>query len=204
MTMKPPLKKGTIQRGLKPSFAQSPVSEEELEKDDSILETVERQLIQEGITPFDNANIMEEYLKLPADLTECDSKDLGRYFNAFTKQKLWCRTLLARTSALLRELTEELDSISDKVYSELPPKMSVTEKKLKLRSHEKYGERATELLKDVALYQERQNMLATYLDNLVDCIVCISREITRREGDFFDERRENSIEKKRTNRQDYR
>ena len=194
---KPPLRKGSIQRGLKPNFRESPVSAEELEKDDSILDTVERQLIQEGITPFDNANIMEDYLKLPADLTESDSKDLGRYFNAFTKQKLWCRTLLARTSALLRELTEELDYISDKVYSELPPKMSVTEKKLKLRSHERHGERATELLKEVALYQERQNMLATYLDNLVDCIFNVSREISRRESDWNDENRGNSVDNKR-------
>lgn len=195
--VKPPLKKGTIQRGLKPNFAQSPVSEKELEKEDSILEAVERQLESQGIIPFDNANIMEEYLKLPADLTECDSRDLGRYFNAFTKQKLWCRTLLARTSALLRELTEELDDISDKVYSELPPKMSVTEKKLKLRSHERLGVRATELLKDVALFQERQNMLSTYLDNLVDCIFNVSREISRRESDWSDEQRGNSVDSKR-------
>lgn len=167
----------------------------------SLLERVENELKHEGIVPFDNSDIMNEYLRLPADLTEVESKELGKYFNTFTKQKMYCRTLLGRTSALLRELTEELDEIKDKVYSELPAKMSVTEKKLKLRSHERYGEKASELLEKVALLEEKRNMLGDYLENLIDGITCVSREITRRIGDFNDEKRENNIETIRTYRQ---
>src|SRR3712207_1901340 len=106
---------------------------------------------------------------------------------------MYCRTLLGRTSALLRELTEELDDIRDKIYSNLPVKMSVKEKELKLRSHEQYGERATELLNEVAVMQEKQNMLNIYLENLIDGIFNISREISRREADWGDHKRENSI-----------
>lgn len=172
------------------------IDEEEVVKD-SLLDQVEGELANEGIIPFDNSDILDEYLRLPADLTEVESKDLGRYFNSFTKQKMYCRTLLGRTSALLRELNEELDEIRDRVYGELPAKMSVTEKKLKLRSHTKHGEKASELLKNVALMEEKKNILGDYLENLIDGIFNISREISRRESDWDDETRENAINNKR-------
>ena len=190
------LKKGKIQRGFSPDTTEAPI--EELDApEESILDTVERELKDDGIILFDNENILEDYLRLPADITEVLSKDLGRYFNTFTKQKMWTRTLLGRTGALLRELEEELDDIRDKVYSQLPVKMSIKEKELKLRSDERYGERAIELLQKVAIMQEKRKILLDYLDNLVDAIFNISREISRRESDWNDETRENSIDRKR-------
>jgi len=190
------LKKGKIQRGFSPDTTEAPI--EELDApEESILDTVERELKDDGIILFDNENILEDYLRLPADITEVLSKDLGRYFNTFTKQKMWTRTLLGRTGALLRELEEELDDIRDKVYSQLPAKMSIKEKELKLRSDERYGERAVELLQKVAIMQEKRKILLDYLDNLVDAIFNISREISRRESDWNDETRENSIDRKR-------
>lgn len=190
------LKKGKIQRGFSPDTTEAPI-EELVVPEESILDTVERELKDEGIILFDNENILEDYLRLPADITEVPSKDLGRYFNTLTKQKMWVRTLLGRTGALLRELEEELDDIRDRVYSQLPAKMSVKEKELKLRSDERDGERAIELLQKVAVMQEKRKILVDYLDNLVDAIFNISREISRRESDWNDETRENSIERKR-------
>lgn len=190
------LKKGKIQRGFSPDTTEAPI--EELDApEESILDTVERELKDDGIILFDNENILEDYLRLPADITEVPSKDLGRYFNTFTKQKMWTRTLLGRTGALLRELEEELDDIRDRVYSQLPAKMSVKEKELKLRSDERDGERAIELLQKVAIMQEKRKILLDYLENLVDAIFNISREISRRESDWNDETRENSIDRKR-------
>lgn len=186
------LKKGKIQRGFSPDTTEAPIEEIDA-PEESILDTVERELKDDGIILFDNENILEDYLRLPADITEVPSKDLGRYFNTFTKQKMWVRTLLGRTGALLRELEEELDDIRDKVYSQLPAKMSVKEKELKLRS----DERAIELLQKVAIMQEKRKILLDYLDNLVDAIFNISREISRRESDWNDETRENSIDRKR-------
>jgi hypothetical protein len=197
MTQKPPLKKGTLQRGLKPNLTKPPVNEDEIDESDSLLEKVEKELAKDGIIPFDNSDIIEKYLILPADITEEPSQDLGRYFNTFTKQKIWCRTLLGRTSALLRELTEKLDDIRDSVYSQLPPKMSVKEKELKLRSHEVHGIEASELLTQVAFLEEKRHMLDIYLDNLVDCIFNISREISRRESDMNDSNRADNIDNKR-------
>ena len=188
------LKRGQIQRGLKPRMSSKPPA---VTESTSLLDSVEDELKKEGIVPFEGNDILEEYLQLPADLTESTSKELGRYFNTFTKQKMYCRTLLGRVSAILREETEELDNIRDNVYSGLPVKMSVREKELKLRSNEHYGERATELLAIVARLEEKRNMLNIYLDNLVDGIFNISREISRRESDWNDEHRENSINNKR-------
>lgn len=186
------LKKGKIQRGFSPDTTEAPI--EELDApEESILDTVERELKDDGIILFDNENILEDYLRLPADITEVPSKDLGRYFNTFTKQKMWTRTLLGRTGALLRELEEELDDIRDRVYSQLPAKMSVKEKELKLRSDERDGERAIELLQKVAIMQEKRKILLDYLENLVDAIFNISREISRRSDDFKDDSRENNL-----------
>ncbi len=190
------LKKGKLQRGFSPDTSEVPVEDIEA-PNESILDQVERDLKRDGIVLFDNENILKDYLRLPADITEVPSKDLGRYFNTMTKQKMWVRTLLGRTGALLRELEEELDDIRDKVYSQLPAKMSIKEKELKLRSGERYGERAIELLQKVAVMQEKRKILVEYLDNLVDAIFNISREISRRESDWNDETRENSIDRKR-------
>lgn len=192
------LKKGKIQRGFKPDTKEVPISEDELStSEESILDTVEGELQRDGIVPFDNKNILQDYLRLPADITEETSQDLGRYLNTFTKQKMWTRTLLGRTGAMLRELNEELDDIRDRVYGQLPAKMSVKEKELKLRSNERDGERACEILEDVAVLEEKKKMLSDYLENLVDGIFIISREISRRESDWNDEMRENNIDKKR-------
>ena len=195
------LKKGKLQRGFKPDTTEAPIEEQDLDiPEESILDVVERELQRDGIVPFDNENILEDYLRLPADLTEVTSRDLGRYFNTFTKQKMWTRTLLGRTSALLREFEDVLDDIRDRVYGALPPKMSVKEKELKLRSDEGAGDRAKVLLEQVAVLQEKRKMLSDYLENLVDAIFNISREISRRESDWNDETRENSIDKKRGKR----
>lgn len=180
-----PIQKGQIQRGLAPRPESISVTSE------GLADRIETELSGEGIVLFDNSEIMNEFLRLPADLTEVTSRDLGRYFNTFTKQKLWVRTLLSRTSAMLRDLEEDMDNLRSTIFRDLPPKMSVTEKELHLR------ERAEDKLKEVAFLEEKRKMLSDYLENLMDGIICISREITRRESDWNDEKRDHSIGGKR-------
>lgn len=184
---KAPIKKGQVQRGL--GSAKSKASD--------ILSIVEEDLRNKGVVAFGNDNLLEEYLQLPADLTEATSQDLGRYLNTFTKQKMYIRTLIGRTGAIFREIDEELNTIRDLVYSELPAKVSVKEKELKLRSHEVYGEDAVELLKNSAIYSEKLNMLNLYIANLEDGIFNISREVSRRESDWSNETREYNISNKK-------
>jgi hypothetical protein len=162
-----------------------------------VITQVEKELANEGIVLFNNDNVEDDYLVLPANITDAGHKELGRYLNAFTQQKMWVRTNLGRVKSMLREATRELDEIRDKVYSKYPVKMSVTEKELKLRSDEEYGGRAKELINEIALLQEKSYILDDYLENLIDGIFNISREISRRDSDINDEAREHNVGNKK-------
>ena len=76
------LKRGQIQRGLRPKMSRKPP---EVTESTSLLDSVENELKREGIVPFEGNDILEEYLQLPADLTESTSKELGRYFNTINR-----------------------------------------------------------------------------------------------------------------------
>ena len=155
----------------------------------SVLDTIEEELEQEGITLFDNENVDNEYLILPADITEETSPELGKYFNAFTQQKMWTRTVIGRLATTIREMRRSVDDIKSEVYSSLPPKLSIKEKDLRFQ----VDPRAREILDDIFIYEEKLRMTEDYLENLIDGIVLISREITRRVGDFNDSKRDDNI-----------
>jgi hypothetical protein len=162
-------------------------------KKKEVLDIIEEELEKDGITLFGNDNVAENYLVLPKDITEEDSKELGKYFNAFTQQKMWTRTLIGRLAATIRDKQRGLDDIKSEVFSSLPAKLSVKEKELKFQT----DKRARKVLDDLFLLQEKLNMLSDYLENLVDGIFNISREISRRSSDWNDDRREDNIGKKR-------
>lgn len=162
-------------------------------KTDSTGKDVEATLVSEGINLFNDENIMEEFSSLPLDLTEVTSKQLGQYFCTFTKNKMWARTLVSRVVIIIKSLDEELDSLKVDTFKSLPAKMSVKEKELMLRDND----RCSEILGELAFYRSKLDMLNSHLDNLVDGIFAISREISRRESDWGDESRENSINNKR-------
>lgn len=182
------MKKGGIQRGFQPEHKEEVA--EVKESDGTILDVVEKELAKDGIIPFDNANVLDDYLKLPSDITEVPSRDLGRFFNTFTQQKVWVRTNLSRVVILSKELESDLDNIRQNVYAELPVKMSVKEKELQLR------DKAEDLIHQINIVNSKKIMLSDYLDSLIDILFVISREVTRRSDDFKDDSRENSIERK--------
>lgn len=157
-----------------------------------LLEQIENDLEQDGVILFDNKNVDEDYLTLPRDLTEINSQELGKYLNSFTTQKMWIRTLIGRVRANLREIEKQLDKVKDRVYGLLPTKLSVKEKELRLANHEE----AQELIDKVDYYDQKLQILGEYLDNLVDAIFNISREVTRRLQDTDAENREHSVGKK--------
>lgn len=179
------LKKGGIQRGFQPNYKEETV--ENNEGSGTILDIVEKELVRDGIIPFDNANVLSDYLKLPSDITEVHSRDLGRFFNTFTQQKVWVRTNLSRVVILSKELESDLDDIRHNVYAELPVKMSVKEKELQLR------DKAEDLIHQINIINSKKIMLSDYLDSLIDILFVISREVTRRSDDFKDGSRENNL-----------
>jgi len=159
---------------------------------ETLLESIEASLEKDGIHLFDNKNVNEDYLALPSDLTEEDSKELGKYLNAFTLQKMWVRTNIGRLNVLLLEEEEKLASIKDAVYSSLPMKMSVKEKEIRVNSTSE----ARKILSRINYLNGKLEMLNLYLANLEDGIFNISREITRRNKEIDEFNREYNVSNK--------
>ena len=58
------------------------------------LNNIEDELKSKGVVFFEaekNLNINEDFLTLPAQITEVTSRELGEFLNAFTQQKLYLR-----------------------------------------------------------------------------------------------------------------
>ena len=160
---------------------------------DNIADAVEKDLESDGIRLFTNENVDEDYLQLPADLTEVESRELGRYFNAFTQQKMYVRTVVGRVAAIIREKDAELNVLRSEVYSTMNTKTPLKEKELTFQA----DPRVQEQLQEIFIYEERLHMAKDYLEGLIDGITLISREISRRGDDWNESRREDNISNKR-------
>lgn len=157
-----------------------------------VVENIEKGLEEDyNIPRFTNANVNEDYLQLPMDITEVESRELGRYFNAFTQQKMYVRSLIGRVSNTLSILEERLSSYRSEIYSSLPAKTSVKEKEMIFQA------RMAEEDNDYSTWRIRLQIASDYLEGLNDGITLISREISRRESDWEVSKREDNIGKKR-------
>lgn len=115
----------------------------------------------------------EEYMTLPADLTSVSNRDLGKYLNAFTQQKVYVNTLLAVAEVNLIEFEEEYNKNYSEYYH-LAPYDNVNDKK-------EYAKKKT--LEERELYAKAKSVLTLAVRNiesLNDIIFLISREQTRR------------------------
>lgn len=146
-----------------------------LEKINSFLENAE-------IPLFSNANVDNEYLQLPEDLTILPTSEIMKYMNAFVQQKMYIRTLVSQARAVYREARSNYDKDKCKVFSSAPAKMSVTEKELRVYSDERAE--ASRNFMEYAL--EKLDFLKDILDSYEDGIFLVSREITRRGKDVED------------------
>jgi hypothetical protein len=190
--MKPEVQKGQVKR-LKRREDPSQNDVNEVNHAGSVLDRVEEELAEDGITMFDNGNVDNDYLQLPPHLDTEESYELGRYLHTFTQQKIWARTLIARVGALLREKEEQLEPHKERVFSAQDKKLSITEKELKLS----VDELAKPIIAELKYIQEKYNMLSTYIANLEDGIFDLSREVSRRGGDFKDQNRVENVQNKR-------
>ena len=162
-------------------------------KSDTLLDTVDDYMEQNELQPFSNTNVDKEYLQLPRDLEDVPSNELGRYLNHLSQQRIWVRSMLSRAEVLLYELEEKLAREKSRIFSPLPVKMSITEKELKL-----YEDPITnKLLEEMRPFHAKKRTLKDYMQSLDDSIFVISREVTRRESDFNNTRRVDSVDRKR-------
>lgn len=157
------------------------------------LDSVEDNLAKEGLVVFDiqsNLHISKDFLSLPSHITEIPSRDLGEYLNAFTQQKMYLRTLLGRIEISLEQAKQSYFKISNSSYVEYTKtRMSETSKERRLVTELSDTEEYAEYIKAV----ERKRLVELNINNIEDAIFLLSREVSRRTGDFNDETRLHNI-----------
>lgn len=157
------------------------------------LDKMESDLSKKGVVFFDNStclNIQQDYLELPADITEVPSRDLGEHLNAFTQQKVYLRTLLGRVECSVEESRRAYTEASDQLYRKYSrDKMSETAKERIINETQEVKPFYLEYMDCL-----RKKSLVEYsIANVEDIIFLLSREVTRRSGDFADESRSYNV-----------
>ena len=154
----------------------------------SYLEKIESSLEKKGAVFFDESrlNITEDYLTLPAEITDISSKELGEYLNAFTQQKVYLRTLLGRADLLVEEAKRKYFEASDPIYRKYSfEKMSETAKDRLVNANETVRPAYYEYVD----LKKKYAIIEISISNIEDIIFMLSREVTRRTGDFAEENR---------------
>jgi len=138
-------------------------------------------------------NIDKDYLTLPSEITNVDSRDLGEYLNAFTQQKVYLRTLLGYAEMYAEEARLEYLSVSESIYKELlNTKLSETAKEREVNSDSE----VKPVYEKWCDCKNKVRLLSYNIANIEDIIFMISREVSRRTGDFNEENRNYNVNKR--------
>ena len=166
---------------------------EVLKKRRNLTEVIEDEFKEKGVVTFSpekELNINPNYLELPSDITEVSSKDLGEYLNAFTQQKMYMRTLIGWAECLVEEARRDYVEASKHIYKELnKTKLSETAKEREVNSDD-------EVLPYFEVYMDckkKLQLLNLNVASIEDAIFLISREVSRRVGDFNNESRNYNV-----------
>lgn len=185
--------------GLKKSEKKKINPKEMLNQKRSYCDEIQKDLEDQGVDffrPSENGgslNIDKNYLSLPQNITEVSARDLGEYLNAFTQQKMYMRTLVGYTELFCEEAKREYLLASDSRYKELlGSKLSETAKEREVNSdpdvlpyYEKYLD-----------YKNKIKLLNFNISSIEEAIFMLSREVSRRTGDYENERRDYNVQTK--------
>lgn len=156
---------------------------------------IENSLQKDGVALFDEKylDINEEYLRLPREITEVTSKELGEYLNAFTQQKMYLRTVAGRVLLYIEECRRKYYEVSAEKYRRLSTdKMSETAKERIILSSPEVRPTYEEYMD----FKNKGKILENTIANIEDTIFLLSREISRRTGDFAEDRREYNVSRR--------
>ena len=156
---------------------------------------IENSLHKEGVTLFDEKylNIDNEYLVLPREITEITSKELGEYLNAFTQQKMYLRTVAGRLLLFIEKSRRKYYEVSADKYRRLTnDKMSETAKERIILS----SPEVRPAYEEYTDFKNKGKILDNTIANIEDTIFLLSREISRRTGDFAEDRREYNVSRR--------
>lgn len=159
---------------------------------DSISENFEEKGVK-FFSPNSSLNIDTDYLTLPADLTEIESKELGRYLNAFTQQKMYMRTLISWQSIFIEEKKREYYAVSTPIYSTLSKK-DYTSESSKERFINNHSD-VVDVFYELRNLEQGLNTLELNIASIEDAVFLLSREVSRRNADFNDENRNDNVSK---------
>lgn len=138
-------------------------------------------------------HIDKNFLSLPQNITEVSARDLGEYLNAFTQQKMYMRTLIGYAELLCEEARREYVEVSNiKYHALLNTKLSETAKEREVNSNPKvlpYYEKYMD-------YKTKIKLLNLNIQSIEEAIFMLSREVSRRTGDYENERRDYNVQRR--------
>ena len=139
-------------------------------------------------------HIDKDYLSLPKNITEVSARELGEYLNAFTQQKMYMRTLVGYAELYCEEARRNYMTASDLKYrSLLDKKMSETAKERVVNSDAQVQPYYETYLD----FRNKIKLLNNNIQSIEEAIFMLSREVSRRTGDYENERREDNVSKRR-------
>ena len=165
----------------------------------SYSDRIQQELEDQGVDFFSpseaggSLHIDGDYLSLPQNITEVTARDLGEYLNAFTQQKMYMRTLVGYAELLGEEARREYMEVSNPRYQALlNTKLTETAKEREVNSnpsvlpyYEKYME-----------YKHKIKLLNLNIQSIEEAIFMLSREVSRRTGDYEHERRASNVQRR--------
>ena len=172
---------------------------EVLQQKRSYSDRVQEELENQGVDFFKpsedggSLHIDKDYLSLPQNITEVSARDLGEYLNAFTQQKMYMRTLVGYAELFAEEARREYMAVSETRYRELlGSKLSETAKEREVNSdpnvlpcYEKYMD-----------YKNKIKLLNFNIQSIEEAIFMLSLEVSRRTGDYENERRDYNVQRR--------
>ena len=155
----------------------------------SLSDRLEEEFKSEGVLSFvpnEGLNIDKDYLELPANITDVSSKDLGEYLNAFTQQSMYMKTLLGWAECFLEDKRKEYVEVSAEKYrSLLNSKLSETSKDREVTT----DPNIKPYYDDYMDSKVKISLLKLNIESIESAIFTISREVSRRTGDFNNDNR---------------
>ena len=172
---------------------------EVLQEKRSYGDIVQKELEDQGVDFFrpsedgGSLHIDKDYLTLPQNITDVPAKELGEYLNAFTQQKVYMRTLLGYAELFCEEERRKYQDASELRYRELlGTKLSETAKEREVNSDPDVKPCYEEYMD----YKNKVRLLNFNISSIEDIIFLISREVSRRTGDFNEENRNYNVQRR--------
>lgn len=165
----------------------------------SYCDKIQKELEDQGVEffrPVEDGGILhidKNYLTLPKNITEVSARDLGEYLNAFTQQKMYMRTLVGYAESYCEEARRNYMAMSETRYKELlGSKLSETAKEREVNS----DPNVLPCYEEYMDFKNKIKLLNFNIQSIEEAIFMLSREVSRRTGDYENERRDYNVQRK--------